>query len=342
MHQYSRLSDAHVSSPSGISYPKEYRVDLNLTPEQTRDPETLLPGERSPFSHLTRLSIPPSQSQRGFRFRATGHLWQDLSSIKIVCDSINGISGRNDRGDPIIADFVMAGRMDFTQGGQKFSVLPGQVFIRDAKMPWRFHCAPATTMHMVSIPRHLVLSRIGSSVNSARALLLNFTDPKIMLLKNLLTSIDDLPADSQSSSPFHVMTQEICVTILASILLESAKSITGRSQWDISDRAKEAIENDIGNADLSPVVIAASIGVSVRTLHRAFSAANDSMMAFVRRTRLQLAHDDLVGSAHGGVSEIAARWHFSDASHFIKHFKSTYGATPAVYLRRVKSRQGDL
>ncbi|MFF4211481.1 hypothetical protein ACFYZE_19410 [Streptomyces sp. NPDC001796] len=40
------------------------------------------------------------------------------------------------------------------------------------------------------------------------------------------------------------------------------------------------------------------------------------------------------------VSEIAARRHFSDASHFIRNFKSTYGATPAAYLRAYGNPDG--
>jgi AraC-like DNA-binding protein len=57
-------------------------------------------------------------------------------------------------------------------------------------------------------------------------------------------------------------------------------------------------------------------------------------MAFARRRRLQKAHGELMklGST-ASISEIAARWHFADSSHFIRHFKSFYGTTPAAYLR---------
>ncbi|MGW1542003.1 helix-turn-helix domain-containing protein [Streptomyces sp. NPDC002309] len=33
------------------------------------------------------------------------------------------------------------------------------------------------------------------------------------------------------------------------------------------------------------------------------------------------------------VTEIAARWQFADASHFIRQFKACYGATPVAYVR---------
>lgn len=57
-------------------------------------------------------------------------------------------------------------------------------------------------------------------------------------------------------------------------------------------------------------------------------------MACVRRRRLQKAHDELMDpDATAGIAEIAARWRFSDTSHFIRNFKSGYGATPAAYVR---------
>ncbi|WP_408990416.1 helix-turn-helix transcriptional regulator [Streptomyces shenzhenensis] len=85
-------------------------------------------------------------------------------------------------------------------------------------------------------------------------------------------------------------------------------------------------------------MIAKSLGVSLRTVHRTFSETDESIMAFVRRRRLQWAHDDLLRSGNtAAISEIAARWHFSDASHFIRNFKSLYGVTPAVYVRDSRS-----
>ncbi|MEV8045583.1 helix-turn-helix domain-containing protein [Streptomyces griseoluteus] len=50
------------------------------------------------------------------------------------------------------------------------------------------------------------------------------------------------------------------------------------------------------------------------------------------------AHADLrrLGST-ARIPEIAARWQFADASHFIRHFKALYGNTPASYLRNLSA-----
>ncbi|MFD9286638.1 helix-turn-helix transcriptional regulator [Streptomyces mirabilis] len=116
------------------------------------------------------------------------------------------------------------------------------------------------------------------------------------------------------------------------------RTSNNRTLRDIAGEAREVIERGVEDPDISPVLIARTLGISVRTLHRSFSTTGESVMALVRRRRLQKAHEDLVQSGDiAKVSEIAARWLFSDASHFIRNFKSIYGATPAAYLRSLKN-----
>lgn len=57
-------------------------------------------------------------------------------------------------------------------------------------------------------------------------------------------------------------------------------------------------------------------------------------MAFVWRLRLEGAREELLTAGQrASVSEIAARWNFVDASHFMKRFKSAYGMNPQTYQR---------
>ncbi|WP_243869108.1 helix-turn-helix domain-containing protein [Streptomyces liangshanensis] len=110
------------------------------------------------------------------------------------------------------------------------------------------------------------------------------------------------------------------------------------SRSNILRQAMNVVEMNLDNPDLSPALVARTVGVSLRTLHREFSALGDSLMSFARRRRLQRAYADLAQVRDGvAISDVAARWCFSDASHFIKTFRSVYGTTPAAYLRTLKS-----
>ncbi|WP_033325679.1 helix-turn-helix domain-containing protein [Streptomyces yerevanensis] len=94
--------------------------------------------------------------------------------------------------------------------------------------------------------------------------------------------------------------------------------------------AMDLADEHLTDPDLSPRWLARQLNVSVRTLHRAFGTAEEPVAAYIRRRRLERArHELLTPWARPTIAEAAARWHFSDSSHFIRAFKKQYGETPA-------------
>ncbi|MFJ5221046.1 helix-turn-helix domain-containing protein [Streptomyces sp. NPDC088354] len=336
MSDYPEADTAHTSPhPGGLI---EYRTTVHLTARQAREAERFfLSGEHGPFSHLTDLAIPYSAALGGFHFTATGQLIGDLLSARVYCDSLTGVSGTNLDQDPIVADLVTSGWIEFRRGKERHLIGPGQICIRDTKASWEFSCAPSTTAHMVSIPRHLVIPRIGSPRILNHAYVADADTPEVRFLVNFLETMEKSNGDLEISTTAQNMAREACATLVSAIV--SGHSGPGLEEYanPAMVAAKHFIEKNLGDYQLSPVVIAKSVGVSPRTLHRYFAAADDSVMDFVRRMRLQRAHDELItpgGSSK--VSEIATRWHFSDSGHFIRQFKSRYGDTPAAYARKRK------
>jgi AraC-like DNA-binding protein len=96
--------------------------------------------------------------------------------------------------------------------------------------------------------------------------------------------------------------------------------------------ATEYVESRLTDPDLDPGAIAAALHVSVRTLHRAFAQETTSVMGLVRARRLDRARAELLTTSLT-VSELAARWQFTDSSHFIRAFRARFGRTPRA-LRR--------
>lgn len=315
---------------------------MNLTSRQIH--ETARPFEawkQGPFSHLTRLAIPYPSVGQGFKFAANGHLFDGLLSVKVYCDSLTGISGNNLDDDPIVADLVTSGWLTFLGNGGTHPVTPGQICIRDTKTPWKFACGPATRLRVITIPRRLLISRIESPKVLNQAYIQDVTSPEVRFLVNFLEALEKSSADLDRSLAAQNIALDACATLLSGMLSGRSRVGSDDHRNATVEAAKNAIERNIDRHDLSPAMIAQIVGVSLRTLHRSFSASDDSIMAFARRRRLQRAHDDLMrlGSA-AGISEIAARWHFSDASHFIRSFKSAYGITPAAYLRNAGTAAG--
>ena len=91
--------------------------------------------------------------------------------------------------------------------------------------------------------------------------------------------------------------------------------------------AKEHIEGRLTDPDLDPREVAAVLHVSARTLYRAFTNEATSVMGYVRERRLERARAELMSTSLT-VSELAARWHFTDSSHFVRTYKKRFGETP--------------
>ncbi|QOV47642.1 helix-turn-helix transcriptional regulator [Streptomyces chromofuscus] len=308
---------------------------MSLTARQARESENVFHDWKDgPFSHLRRLAIPQQSSGAGFKFAANGHLFEELLSVKVYCDALTGVSGDDLDRDPIVADLVTSGRITFSRKKASHVVNPGQICIRDTKASWDFVCEPGTRVRVVSIPRHLVFSGRGSLGVFNQSYLSDVAAPEVRFLVNFLEAIEKSSDDLDRSCPARSIAMDACAALFSGMLTNQPHGVVHDHPNATVKAAKNVIEGNLDRHDLSPAMIAQLVGVSVRTLHRSFSESNDSIMAFTRRRRLQKAHAELMRHGKAAkVSEIAARWHFADASHFIRHFKSFYGATPAAYLR---------
>jgi AraC-like DNA-binding protein len=92
----------------------------------------------------------------------------------------------------------------------------------------------------------------------------------------------------------------------------------------------------LGDPTLTPAALAAGHHISVRTLHRLFRSDNTTVAAWIRHHRLDACRRALLNPALADrtVQSIAARWGFTNASHFSRLFKATYGQTAAEYRTR--------
>ncbi|MCO5970358.1 helix-turn-helix domain-containing protein [Actinoallomurus soli] len=89
----------------------------------------------------------------------------------------------------------------------------------------------------------------------------------------------------------------------------------------LAQAAKDLADARLTDAELSSTTIPRQLHVSVRTLQRAVADLDEPFNAYVRRRRLEEAAEALIAPRSPlSVSQAAARWHFSDSSHFIRSF----------------------
>ncbi|MFJ9691746.1 AraC family transcriptional regulator [Kitasatospora sp. NPDC101183] len=87
--------------------------------------------------------------------------------------------------------------------------------------------------------------------------------------------------------------------------------------------------------------IAQAARVSLRALREGFRRHLDTTpLAYLRRVRLDRAHQDLLavaqGRAAGTVTEVACRWGFTHLGRFSTEYRRAYGRTPSETLRRAR------
>nr|WP_221381570.1 helix-turn-helix domain-containing protein [Actinoplanes polyasparticus] len=127
-------------------------------------------------------------------------------------------------------------------------------------------------------------------------------------------------------------------------LVELVRSVTS-GRWDdkeprfgpaLAKAARDLADQWLTHPGLSPDVLARELNVSLRTLQRAFAAEGDSVSAYLRARRLAEARKALtvptLSGYRPGISEVAARWQFADASHFSREFRRRYGMTPGQHV----------
>jgi AraC-like DNA-binding protein len=95
-------------------------------------------------------------------------------------------------------------------------------------------------------------------------------------------------------------------------------------------RVKREVEQRAPELDLTPELIAASCGLSLRSLHQLFLLGDCSFHEYLTRTRLARAHTLLrePSARHLGAAEIGFAAGFCEVSTFYRRFKKRYGVTP--------------
>ncbi|MBM7493810.1 AraC-like DNA-binding protein [Micromonospora luteifusca] len=98
-------------------------------------------------------------------------------------------------------------------------------------------------------------------------------------------------------------------------------------------RVKAFIDEHLGDPDLSPSTVAAAHHVSLRSLHRAFEAEDQTVAETIRTKRLDRCARDLCDplQRERPIHSIAARWGFPAKAHFSRVFTATFGVSPQTF-----------
>jgi AraC-like DNA-binding protein len=245
------------------------------------------------------------------------------------------------RSDPEVHRLIidLSGSTVASQGGQDITLAPGDLAFYDTSRPWWLrrasgdHRFVAVTFHRELVP--VSPARIRAVCGAC----IDGREPIAGLISPFLVR---LAHDAGRYDPVDAMRLATTTADLLAILVRQRLGATELTVPAASHRrvllmqAQGYIGRCLGDPTLCPATVAASLHVSLRTLHKAFQEHDLTVAGWIRACRLERCRHDLLDPAlsYRPVRSIAERYGFTAASHFSRAFRAAYGHSPQDYRRR--------
>ncbi len=269
-----------------------------------------------------------------FQVRSRGFRIHDVASV-----NLHGVSAVRTAGvpgcDEDLVRLYVVRRGTWTLGGlrdlDEHDVSAGQFFFRHFGQAPSFETTPRTTASILYLPTPALAPLLRGRSASGPA--------DSAELRLLLAHTNMLQENMSGLSPVGVRTAyNVLVELAGAVLLGRFDDVEPLLAPALAQAAKGIVDRRLADPELSTTMLARELHVSPRTLQRAFAVAGESVTAYIRHQRLERARNVLnTPFTRLSVSQLAAHWHFTDSSHFIRAFKKQYGQTPAEYARSRRS-----
>ncbi|MNJ56259.1 Transcriptional activator NphR [compost metagenome] len=136
--------------------------------------------------------------------------------------------------------------------------------------------------------------------------------------------------DECNSSARHMLLEQALSTLL--LTLRDDERVLNCESSSLAalhlQRIEQYVEQQLGNPDLAPQMIADACGLSVRYVHKLFTSTAYSLGEWIRIRRLEAVDRVLRDpTCHLSIGELAMRWGFSDQAQFARSFRQHFGCT---------------
>jgi AraC-like DNA-binding protein len=248
--------------------------------------------------------------------------------------------------DPEVFQLIapLSGRTQMTQGRRHTNLQMFDLALYDTSHPWEMYAgvdgAPIKGIQLtfpytlLPLPPHKVGSlSVVSGRDGIGALLWGF-------LNRLHTGSDQYGPVSRARLG------TILLDLLATQLAHQGNTVTSlppeTRRQSLQTKIHAFIHKRLADPDLTPAVIAAAHGISVRQLQRLFQDQGMTVTGWIRGRRLERCRRDLTDPLlqDRPIYAIAARWGLSSPAHFTRLFRDRYEIGPREY-RDLARRETD-
>lgn len=216
----------------------------------------------------------------------------------------------------------------FEQDGRALRCKPGGFIFERGDAPYRFHYANDNDLWVFKLPAHALQGQLRGAerytrfcFEAKRGVGRVFVD----LLAMCAARFDECDTPNR-----HMLLEHALSTLLMAlrdddrVLNSESSNLTALHL----QRIEHHIEQQLGNPDLNPQMIAQASGLSVRYLHKLFTNTPYSLGEWIRLRRLEAVNRGLLDpNCHLAIGELAMRWGFSDQAQFTRNFRQHFGRT---------------
>ncbi|MNN00748.1 Transcriptional activator NphR [compost metagenome] len=202
--------------------------------------------------------------------------------------------------------------------------------IYDTSRPYAFHMSENCHFQMMLVPFEDAHKLARHVANVTKILMQN--DPATEIARSNLTNA--LASHNALNTEAQVVIQDSTLALLGIALgnrplPKSAPPLDSESRLSV---AQSVIEEALSNQDLNPDQVALSCKMSRRSLYNVFNIIGTTPQAYITRRRLDRAREMLTNSEQQiSLTSLAYQLGFSDAAHFSRLFKKTYGKCPSQW-----------
>jgi AraC-like DNA-binding protein len=228
----------------------------------------------------------------------------------------------------------ISGHGMLSQGDRQALLSPGDFVVYDTSEPYELAFAESFRMVVLMFPRAL-MQVPGSSMRQMVATKFTGASGLGSVISPFIMGLAGQAA--ACSVPAGARMADAVIDMLSANLMEELTATDhiggGAHQAVLLRRIRAYIEENLSDPDLDPTAIARAHHISPRYLRKLFEAEGDSVARWVRARRLEHCRRDLprVDLASRTVSAVGASWGLTDAAHFSRLFKATYGLSPREY-----------
>lgn len=226
------------------------------------------------------------------------------------------------------------------QDGHEARVDVGSISFHESTRPFSWIFQDDFEQLVIRIPRESLMTRLGHS-GRWTARVLDGSHGMGGLVAGFLRHTFSVLADCSPNGAFRLsqISNDLVGTALGELQGQDQTRNFGRIAF--LQRAKQAIEANLHDPELTPTRVAEMLKISLRYLQDLFNDENQTPSSWIWERRLERSRRMLADSnfALTTISDIAYECGFSDYSHFNHRFKAAFALSPSDYRHTVSHQE---